>query len=283
MRGVAVHFLETYAVPNAGATVGDQTLPPDFTNKFHCPLCDPDSTRTNFSSMQCFRDHIRECAAKATGNLVEGKEVQFKGDKPRALDLLNKNDGKFAYVSNALRMGLLWRGKCYARSLGFGAFVLRVFSVCLDHISMSFFCVTRKQKKVLNLCMSFRNMLWLSYDGMLCVGPALKAFMKLELPYFKIDGRTKYALATLVYMLDTLAGCSERIAFDLVHNRFCNMSGRKDGTCPSIVCVCVMVVCMWRTSVELVTFRQSRARSVRRIQRACSTRSAQGSRWKPLT
>jgi len=54
--------------------------------------------------------------------------------------------------------------------------------------------------------------------------------MKAELPYFKLDNRVKYAWATLIFLLDTSVACSERIAADLLHNRFVNGTGSATGT-----------------------------------------------------
>ena len=54
--------------------------------------------------------------------------------------------------------------------------------------------------------------------------------MKLQLPYFRVDGRVKYALGHLEFLLDTISACSVRVAWDLVHNRFVNLSGISDGT-----------------------------------------------------
>ena len=55
------------------------------------------------------------------------------------------------------------------------------------------------------------------------------SFVKLELPYFRVDGRTKYSLASFVFLLDILALKTERVAFDMVNNRFVNMTGTVRG------------------------------------------------------
>ena len=60
-------------------------------------------------------------------------------------------------------------------------------------------------------------------------GDRVESFNKLELEHLKLDERNKYAPATLVMLLDFIAGASDRIAIDMKYNRFVNMSGKVDG------------------------------------------------------
>ena len=56
-------------------------------------------------------------------------------------------------------------------------------------------------------------------------GDANFALNKLELIPFRVDGRTKYAYATLQFLIDIQVLFSDRVAFDALYNRFINGTG----------------------------------------------------------
>jgi len=116
LRAIAKTFFKTYASPDQDVPLDGHVQPADGKSGFFCPLCDR-TGETKFATAKTLREHSRACAkhlCDATGVFAE------RSARTAAQAYLLTRDGKYYYGANMVELGLIWRAKNYARSLGYG-------------------------------------------------------------------------------------------------------------------------------------------------------------------